>query len=72
MNASLSRLHGMYVGNLSEAELNEFNQAIHENRARRIYVCGAGFMGLAKVEVLDLTPDDNQLSTRPLAEVIED
>jgi restriction endonuclease Mrr len=62
VNVSLSRLNGMYVGDLSEAELREFTQAVLENRARRIYIGGSGFLGLAKVEVLDNTEDDNRSS----------
>jgi hypothetical protein len=58
----------MYVGDLSEAELREFTQAIQENRARRVYTGGAGFLGLAKVEVLDDTPDDNRTSVELCAD----
>lgn len=72
MNASLSRLHGLYVGDLQEAELREFNQAIQENRARRVYVGGAGFLGLAKVEVLDFTQDDNLTNTPLMEEALQD
>ena len=45
----LCQLDGMYVGSLSDQELRDFETGCRLGYARRAYVGGAGFMGLAKV-----------------------
>lgn len=40
---------GLFVGILDENQLEEFNQAVKDGKARRSYEGAAGFMGLAKV-----------------------
>lgn len=45
----LSRLEGLFVGQLTDDEMKVFNQAVSDGFAYRQYVGAAGFMGLAKV-----------------------
>jgi hypothetical protein len=45
-------INGMYVGQLEPDELKYFEAEIAAGRARRVYQGAAGFMGLAKVQLL--------------------
>jgi hypothetical protein len=56
--ADLHRLDGLFVGQLDDDELEMFNRACREGRARRVYRGSSGFMGLAKVEVV-LAPQES-------------
>lgn len=51
MQSDLSKLNGLFVGQLDSEELEAFNRACHEGWARRIYRGAAGLMGLAKVQI---------------------
>ena len=48
----LQRINGLFVGMLTDEELEMFERACKDGKARRVYAGGAGFMGLAKVEVM--------------------
>jgi hypothetical protein len=50
---SINNLDGLYVGQLTDAELLEFERLIQEGRAVRAYSGAGGLMGLAKVKILD-------------------
>lgn len=45
----LMRCEGLFVGQLSEEELEVFDKLVKVGLARRSYEGGAGFMGLATV-----------------------
>lgn len=49
----LERIDGLFVGQLDPDELRTFTRAIQDGEAVRSYEGGAGFMGLAKVRVVD-------------------
>lgn len=49
--SELSRLDGLFVGMLDDAETRLFDEAVEAGIARRSYEGGGGFMGLAKVRV---------------------
>jgi hypothetical protein len=48
-SADVRGIDGLYVGQLTERELETFNRLVREGRARRVYEGGSGFLGLAKV-----------------------
>lgn len=52
MAVRIEEMDGMFVGLLDDDEIAILNQAISDGKARRAYVGAAGFMGLAKVELL--------------------
>jgi len=59
--AELARLDGLFVGMLNEAELEAFEVAVKQGKARREYSGASGFMGLAKVRAIhtcDVCGDD--------------
>ena len=53
MNAALRefvrQIDGLFVGQLSDEELQSFDAAVAAGLAERSYEGGAGFMGVAKV-----------------------
>lgn len=49
----LSRIRGLFVGSLTDADLKRFNRLVDEKKARRIYDGVGGFVGLATVGVID-------------------
>lgn len=51
MGEALQRLNGLFVGQLSDDELELFEYAVSHGKARRVYEGAAGFLGLAKVAV---------------------
>ena len=51
MKEAVTRLDGLFVGQLNEDELLLFELAIKEGLAYRSYEGGASFMGLAKVRI---------------------
>jgi hypothetical protein len=48
----LHQMDGMFVGLLSDDEIEVFNRAVKAGQARRVYEGGGGFMGLAKVRLV--------------------
>jgi hypothetical protein len=52
----LERIDGLFVGLLSQDELELLEDAITHGKAMRWYQGGAGFMGLAKVKLLPADP----------------
>ena len=52
MDNLLEGLDGLFVGMLSDAELEAFESAISQGKAWREYSGASGFMGLAKVRTL--------------------
>ena len=53
MSGYVCALNGLYVGQLSDDELLEFERMVADGRAVRSYSGAAGLMGLAKVKVID-------------------
>jgi hypothetical protein len=52
MSIELQRLHDLYVGQLTQEELDLFNAAVREGKARRVYTSiGAWLMDLPSVAV---------------------
>lgn len=51
-----SRIHGLFVPQLTQEETIVFDRMVREGRARRTYQGLAGFMGVARVEILE--PED--------------
>jgi len=49
--SDLTRLDGLFVGMLTEDEVEAFSRAVKEGKARRSYEGGGGLMGLAKVRL---------------------
>lgn len=52
MMDDLSRINGLFVGQLDASELKMFEQAVMDGRAYRSYEGGGGFLGLAKVRLV--------------------
>lgn len=50
--SDLERIEGLFVGQLDEREMRLFDRAVRDGLARRVYKGGAGFLGLAKVELV--------------------
>lgn len=62
MNADeqlISRLDGLFVGLLSQDEIDAFDRLVKAGLAHRSYEGGGGFMGLAKVR-LQANPCEKQ------------
>ena len=57
---ALRRIVGLFVGQLSEDELRIFNAACRSGHAYRSFTGASGFMGLAKVELVDTALADLQ------------
>ena len=53
MDELLSRNEGLFVGSLSEDEIELFDEACRKGLAVRSYEGAAGLLGLAKVRRLD-------------------
>ena len=59
----LENIEGLFVGQLRADELKLFEQAIADGTASRVYSGAAGFLGLAKVQLIrskssiDILPD---------------
>ena len=51
----LARLAGLYVGQLDADELAAFDAACRDGTARRVYEGAGGFLGLAKVGVVEVS-----------------
>lgn len=54
-DSKMMRLHemeGLFVGLLRDEELEEFDRAVREGRARLSYEGAGGFLGLAKVRLI--------------------
>jgi hypothetical protein len=49
--AEIERLDGLFVGQLSDDEMEAFEAAVKKGRAARSYEGVGGLMGLAKVRV---------------------
>lgn len=49
---NIDHLDGIFVGLLKDDELEEFNRQCREQKARRSYEGGGGFLGLAKVRFI--------------------
>lgn len=58
------RLHGLFVPQLTDEELVVFDRMVREGRARRSYQGLAGFMGVARVEIVELEDESPQLGER--------
>lgn len=56
---TLSRINGLYVGMLDKYELDIFEAACRSYEARRSYDHPGGALGLAKVEVVSRSPQEN-------------
>ncbi len=54
--ADVKELNGLHVGSLTPFELVLFNEAVKQGLAERSYEGAAGFMGLAKVRVIEKDP----------------
>lgn len=54
---ALRGLNGIFLGLLSPAEIEAFDRLCENSLARRAYIGAAGFMSLAKVELLERLPD---------------
>jgi hypothetical protein len=48
----LERIDGLFVGQLDPHEMRVFTRAVQDGEAVRHYEGSAGFMGLAKVQVV--------------------
>ena len=48
----LDEMDGMYVGLLNDDERAEFEQAIKDGRAQRLYEGMGGFLGMPKVKLI--------------------
>lgn len=46
---TVQRLAGLFVGQLSNEEMESFSRCLQDGKAYRQYVGASGFMGLAKV-----------------------
>ena len=55
--ADLDSIAGLYVGQLNEDELVEFERAVKAGLAYRSYAGPAGLMGVAKVQVIRPLPE---------------
>ena len=55
---ALESIKGLYVGMLSEDEMEFFNQCVSDGMAYRSYEGTAGLMGLAKVRVTEAHYND--------------
>ncbi|ANW00653.1 hypothetical protein [Bradyrhizobium icense] len=55
---TLHRIEGLYVGLLTQEELEIFNKACRTNDARRSYEGAGGAMGLAKVRLFSLASQE--------------
>lgn len=53
----LEEMDGMFVGALSPEELKALNEGIAAGRARRRYEGATGFMGLARVQLIEVQTD---------------
>jgi hypothetical protein len=51
--SDLHHISGLFVGQLSDAEMVEFNEAVREGRARRSYEGAMGFLGCPVVRLMD-------------------
>ena len=56
---TVTACNGLYVGALTDAELRAFNLACKEGLAQRSYEGPAGFLGVAKVKILDAKRDND-------------
>jgi hypothetical protein len=59
MRDLVRKIDGLFTGQLDTAERQIFEDACKEGLARRVYEGAAGFMGLAKVRVIDAPPVDD-------------
>ena len=48
----IREVDGLYVGSLTDEEMESFNRCIADGFAQRTYEGPAGLMGLAKIKVL--------------------
>ena len=52
MVTHLEHINGLFIGQLTDEELNAFNQAVRDGLAQRDYSGVAGLLGLGKVRIL--------------------
>jgi hypothetical protein len=56
--SDLQRIEGLFVGQLSDAEMRVFERAVADGEARRSYEGGAGFIGLARVRLVTAAAEE--------------